>query len=215
MNQKNTTETICAIATPKGVGAIAIIRLSGKDAIEIVNKIFSKDITNEKGYSVHYGTIADSQRVIDDVIVTIYRAPHSFTGENSVEIACHGSSYIQQKIVELLFTNGAKPASAGEFSQRAFFNGKFDLTQTEAIADLIHSQSEATHRLAIQQMKGGVSNQLKELREKMMNFASLIELELDFSEEDVEFADRKELILLVSETIAFIQKLKKKHLQAW
>ncbi len=208
MNHKNTTDTICAIATPKGVGAIAIIRLSGENSIKIVNKIFSKEITNVKGYSVHYGTISENQQVVDDVLVTVFRAPHSFTGENSVEIACHGSSYIQQKIIEIVLRNGARPASPGEFSQRAFFNGKFDLTQTEAIADLIHAQSEAAHRLAMQQMKGGVSNQLKELRQKMMNFASLIELELDFSEEDVEFADRKELISLVTETIRFVQKLK-------
>ncbi len=208
MNHKNTTDTICAIATPRGIGAIAIIRLSGENAIKIVNKIFSKEITNVKGYSVHYGTISENQQVVDDVLVTVFRAPHSFTGENSVEIACHGSNYIQQKIIELLLKNGAKLASPGEFSKRAFFNGKFDLTQTEAITDLIHAQSEATHRLAMQQMKGGVSNQLRELRQKLMDFASLIELELDFSEEDVEFADRKELISLVSETIDFIQKLK-------
>ncbi len=192
-------DTICALSTPHGVSAIAVIRLSGNEAISIVNKSFSKEILNVKGYTVHYGSILENEKTIDDVIVTVFRNPHSFTGENSVEIACHGSLYIQQEILKIMLDNGARMALAGEFSKRAFFNGKLDLTQTEAIIDLIHSESEASHRIAMQQMKGGISNELSELRQKMMNFASLIELELDFSEEDVEFADRTELIKLINE----------------
>ena len=192
-------DTICALSTPHGVSAIAVIRLSGNESISIVNKSFSKEISTVKGYTVHYGSILKNNETIDDVIVTVFRNPHSFTGEDSVEIACHGSLYIQQEIIKIMLDNGARMALAGEFSKRAFFNGKLDLTQTEAIIDLIHSESEASHKIAIQQMKGGISNELAELRQKMMNFASLIELELDFSEEDVEFADRTELIKLIAE----------------
>ena len=200
-------DTICALSTPHGVSAIAVIRLSGNEAIAIVNKSFSKEIKEQKGYTVHYGSILKNGKVIDDVIVTIFRNPHSFTGEDSVEIACHGSLYIQQEVIKIMLDNGARMALAGEFSKRAFFNGKFDLSQTEAIADLIHSESEAAHQIAIQQMKGGISNELSNLRQKMINFASLIELELDFSEEDVEFADRTELIKLIDEVQNVVESL--------
>ena len=199
--------TIVALSTPPGVSAIALIRLSGNDAIAITNKVFDKDILNASGYSVHYGSINNGENVVDDVIVTIFKGPKSFTGENSVEIACHGSTFIQQTIIELLLKNGATVAKAGEFSKRAFFNGKMDLSQTEAIADLIHSNSSAAHQVAMNQMRGGFSNDLKVLREKLIHFASMIELELDFSEEDVEFADRTELHKLVSEVIEHVNKL--------
>lgn len=199
--------TIVALSTPPGMSAIALIRLSGEQAITITNKIFDKDISNAKGYSVHYGSIKNGENAIDDVIVTVFKGPKSFTGENIVEIACHGSTFIQQAIIELLLQNGATMAQAGEFSKRAFFNGKMDLSQTEAIADLIHSTSAAAHQVAMNQMRGGFSNDLKVLREKLIHFASMIELELDFSEEDVEFADRSELHKLVSEVIEHVNKL--------
>lgn len=201
-------KTIVALSTPQGVSAIAVIRLSGDQSVEIVNSVFSKDISTAKGYSVHFGTIRRSDKIVDEVLVTVFRSPHSFTGENSVEIACHGSTFIQQEIIQLLLDNGASMAQAGEFSQRAFFNGKFDLSQTEAIADLIHSTSAATHDVAMRQMRGGFSNELKELRSKLIEFASLVELELDFAEEDVEFADRSQLVNLVSNTLGFVQQLK-------
>lgn len=200
-------DTICALSTPQGVSAIAVIRLTGQAAITTVNQCFTKDISHAKGYTVHYGSIVDQDKVVDDVIVTIFRGPHSFTGENTVEIACHGSTFIQQRIIEVLLQNGARLAEAGEFSKRAFFNGKFDLSQTEAIADLIHSQSEAAHQIAIQQMRGGFSNDLKDLRAQLIHFASLVELELDFAEEDVEFADRTELINLVQTVLELVQRL--------
>ena len=207
--QENLLEntTIVALSTPPGMSAIALIRLSGDDAITITNKVFDKDILNAKGYSVHYGSIKNGENAIDDVIATIFKGPKSFTGENIVEIACHGSTFIQQSIIELLLQNGATMAQAGEFSKRAFFNGKMDLSQTEAIADLIHSTSAAAHQVAMNQMRGGFSNDLKVLREKLIHFASMIELELDFSEEDVEFADRTELHKLVSEVIEHVNKL--------
>lgn len=200
-------DTICALSTPQGVSAIALIRLTGKESIPIVNKCFSKDIKKVNGYTVHYGSIKEGDSIIDDVIVTIFKGPNSFTGENTVEIACHGSLFIQQRIIEVLLQCGARLAEAGEFSKRAFFNGKFDLSQTEAIADLIHSQSEAAHKIAIQQMRGGFSNDLKELREQLIHFASLIELELDFAEEDVEFADRKQLVSLVTTVSELVTRL--------
>ena len=199
--------TIVALSTPPGMSAIALIRLSGDDAITITNKVFDKDILNAKGYSVHYGSIKNGENAIDDVIATIFKGPKSFTGENIVEIACHGSTFIQQSIIELLLQSGATMAQAGEFSKRAFFNGKMDLSQTEAIADLIHSTSSAAHQVAMNQMRGGFSNDLKVLREKLIHFASMIELELDFSEEDVEFADRTELHKLVSQVIEHVNKL--------
>lgn len=209
MNKTSLLNTnICAISSPNGVGGVALIRLSGNEAFEIAQKIFSKDILSAKGYSVHYGSIIDKNEIIDEVIVTLYRNPHSFTGENTVEISCHGSIYIQHKILELLILSGAQLANAGEFSQRAFLNGKMDLSQTEAIADLINSRSSAAHSIAIKQMKGGVSNELKQLRGKLIEFASLVELELDFAEEDVEFADRKQLNELVDLLNNHINQLK-------
>lgn len=201
-------KTIVALSTPNGVSALAVIRLSGDQSVKIVNTVFSKDISSVKGYTVHFGTLKRENVIIDEVIVTIFRAPHSFTGEDIVEITCHGSTYIQQEIIQLLLDNGASMAQAGEFSQRAFFNGKFDLSQTEAIADLIHSTSAAAHDVAIRQMRGGFSNELKELRAKLIEFASLVELELDFAEEDVEFADRSQLVNLVQNTLAFVRQLK-------
>lgn len=203
----NTKDTICAISSPSGVGAIALIRLSGSKAVDMANQLFSKEIKQAEGYSVHYGTIAENKIIIDEVVLTLFRAPHSFTGEDSIEIACHGSLYIQQKIVALLLDAGARLAEPGEFSKRAFSNGKMDLTQTEAIIDLIHSESEQSHKLAMNQMRGGISNELQQLREQLVNFASLIELELDFSEEDVAFADRRELEHLVKNILAKVQKL--------
>jgi len=201
-------ETVCAISSPPGVGGIAVIRTSGKDALLIVDSIFSKSLKKSKGYSVLYGTISEGNKEIDHVIVTIFKKPHSFTGEDVVEISCHGSTFIQEKILELLCINGARIANPGEFSKKAFLNGKFDLSQTEAIADLINSRSNAAHELAIKQMRGGFSNELKNLRGKLINFASLIELELDFSEEDVEFADRKKLYEFVDELINHLNILK-------
>ena len=207
MQALESLDTICALSTPHGVSAIALIRLTGKDSIETVNKRFTKDISNAKGYTVHYGSILDNSKIVDDVIVTVFKGPNSFTGENTVEIACHGSLFIQQRIIEVLLQCGARLAEAGEFSKRAFFNGKFDLSQTEAIADLIHSQSEAAHQIAVQQMRGGFSNDLKNLRDQLIHFASLIELELDFAEEDVEFADRTELINLVNTVANLVTRL--------
>ena len=201
-------ETVCAISSPPGIGGIAVIRTSGKDALLIVDSIFSKSLKKSKGYSVLYGTIFEGNKEIDHVIVTIFKNPHSFTGEDVVEISCHGSTFIQQKILELLCINGARIANPGEFSKRAFLNGKLDLSQTEAIADLINSRSNAAHELAIKQMRGGFSNELKNLRGKLIDFASLIELELDFSEEDVEFADRKKLYEFVDELINHLNILK-------
>jgi tRNA modification GTPase len=188
------TETIVALATPSGAGAIAIIRLSGKNALAIASHVFQsvskKDLVKQKTHTIHLGFIADGQKVIDQVLVSIFKNPHSYTGEDVVEISCHGSTFIQQQIIQLLLRNGAKMAQPGEFTLRAFLNGKLDLSQAEAVADLIASDNEASHQIAMQQMRGGFSNEIAKLREELLNFASLIELELDFAEEDVEFADR-------------------------
>jgi len=197
-------ETICAIATPPGMGAIAIIRVSGSDALRICEEIFSpkkKDlkITEAATHTIHFGTISNSDEILDEALVSVFREPHSYTGENSVEISCHGSSFIQQKVVELLISKGARQAKPGEFTLRAFLNGKFDLSQAEAVADLIAASSRSAHDLALQQMRGGFSQKISELRASLLNFASLIELELDFSQEDVEFADRSELVKLLNE----------------
>lgn len=191
-------DTIAAIATPPGSGAIAVIRVSGPQAFDIVEKIFKpikpKKLHEQKGYTIHFGQIIDkNQQIIDEVLISIFHAPHSYTGEDSIEISCHGSVYIQQKILELLIDAGARIAEPGEFTMRAFLNGKLDLAQAEAVADLIASQSQAAHRIAMNQLKGGISNELKQLRQQLVDFASLIELELDFAEEDVEFADRQQL----------------------
>ena len=177
------TKTICAIATPPGIGAIAMIRLSGPDAILITEKIFSQKLKDHSGNTAVFGLIKDKEKTIDEVVLVLYRAPHSFTGEDSVEISCHASPYIQQEILRLLLENGATLASEGEFSLRAYLNGKMDLSQAEAIADIIASESEAAHSMAMNQMRGGYSKTIDDLRQELLNFASLIELELDFSEE--------------------------------
>ncbi len=197
-------DTICALATGSGLGAIAIIRISGSEAINICKKVFSKNIADVKSHTIHFGTINNKVDVIDEVLLSIFRNPHSFTGEDVIEISCHGSVFIQQQILQLLTKNGARMANPGEFTLRAFTNGKMDLSQAEAVADLIASESKKAHQIAINQMRGGFSDDLKKLREQLINFASLIELELDFSEEDVEFANREqfnELLLLIKEKL--------------
>lgn len=209
-------ETIVALATPSGAGAIAVIRLSGKEAITIAAEVFQsvsgKDITKQKTHTIHLGHIVDPStssgqvgKVYDQVLLSIFKGPNSYTGENVVEISCHGSTFIQQQIIQLLLRKGAKMAQAGEFTLRAFLNGKLDLSQAEAVADLIASDNEASHQIAMQQMRGGFSNEIAQLREELLNFASLIELELDFAEEDVEFADRSAFHELL-ERIEFVLK---------
>lgn len=208
----NNETTICAISTAPGTGGIAVIRISGNKAIEIADKVFTSKkgdnaLLNQPTYTVAFGQLHDNDRqeVIDDVLVAVFRNPHSFTGEDVVEISCHGSLYIQQRILQLLIENGCHLAAPGEFTQRAFLNGKMDLTQAEAVADLIASNSAASHRMAINQMRGGFSDKLILLRTQLLDFVSLIELELDFSEEDVEFADRaklKELAVVIEQHIA-------------
>ena len=206
-----TSETICAQATAQG-GAIAVIRVSGQNAIEITSRIFSKDITSAKGYTLHYGHIINPQQeganIIDDVLVSVFRAPHSYTGEDSTEISCHGSRFIVQKILEALIFSGARLATPGEFTKRAFIAGKMDLSQAEAVADLIASSNEATHRMALSQMRGGFSKELSELRDQLLQLTSLLELELDFSDhEDVEFADRHQLNTLSETLFQHIKRL--------
>ncbi|WP_430809468.1 MULTISPECIES: tRNA uridine-5-carboxymethylaminomethyl(34) synthesis GTPase MnmE [unclassified Carboxylicivirga] len=205
-------DTICAISTAQGAGAIAVIRLSGPEALSVCEQVFvpatkGKKLTRQKANTVHFGSISDGEKDLDEVLVSIFKAPHSFTGEDIVEIACHGAPYIQQQLLQLLTQRGARLARAGEFTQRAFLNGKMDLSQAEAVADLIASRSEAARRVALQQMRGGFSNELIHLRERLLNFISLIELELDFSEEDVEFANRSELYQLVDEIAHLLTKL--------
>ena len=191
-------ETIVALATANGIGAIAVIRISGVKAIEISNTIFKgKNLLEASTHTVHFGLVHDQGVPVDEVVATIFKAPKSYTGENIVEISCHGSSFIVKKIIQLLITHGARYAKAGEFTLRAFINGKIDLAQAEAVADMIAVDSEASHIAAITQMRGGFSQDIINLRQELINFASLIELELDFSEEDVEFADRKKLTDLV------------------
>lgn len=201
--------TIVALATPSGAGAIAIIRLSGPQAITIAHAVFEsvagKDLRKQKTHTLHLGFIKDGAKVLDQVLVSLFKNPHSYTGEDVVEISCHGSNFIQQQIIQLLLRNGAQMAQAGEFTMRAFLNGKLDLSQAEAVSDLINSDNEASHQIAMQQMRGGFSNEIAKLREELLNFASLIELELDFAEEDVEFADRTQFTALL-ERIAFVLK---------
>ena len=197
--------TITAISTAPGIGGIAVIRVSGLDALKYCNAIFvakkkSFSILTQKAYTVSFGSVVDKQNeTIDDVLVTVFRSPHSFTGEDVVEISCHGSLYVQQKILQLLIEQGCVLAQPGEFTQRAFLNGKMDLSQAEAVADLIASNSASSHRMAITQMRGGFSTELMKLRTRLLNFVSLIELELDFNEEDVEFADRNKLKTLATD----------------
>ena len=198
MNNLLQEDTICALATGGGLSAIAVLRLSGKEAIKITNAVFSKDISASKSHTIHFGTISDSTKIIDEVLVSIFKDGKSYTGEETVEISCHGSTFIQNKLLQLCITKGCRMATAGEFTMRAFRNGKLDLSQAESVADLIASESEAAHQTALKQLRGGFSNKLQELRTKLIDFASLIELELDFSEEDVEFADRKQFETLLA-----------------
>ena len=207
MNYFNPEDTICAITTGGGMSAIAAIRISGNNAINSTNSIFSKDIRDAKSHTIHFGTILDNTDVVDEVLISIFKGEKSFTGEESVEISCHGSVYIQNKIIQLLIGKGCRTASAGEFTMRAFKNGKLDLSQAESVADLIASESEAAHQTALRQLRGGFSSKLQNLRTKLIDFASLIELELDFSEEDVEFADRKQFEDLLEEIKVELEKL--------
>lgn len=206
-----TDGTICAPATIPGTGAISIIRVSGEDSLAIADKVIDvkgESLSETEGYRLRYGTIfADDGSVLDNVIVSVFRAPHSYTGENSVEISCHASRFIVNAVLEFLVNAGARIAAPGEFTRRAFVNGKMDLAQAEAVADVIASQSAAAHRVAMNQLKGGFSSELKTLREKLLTMTSLLELELDFSEEDVEFASRSELGALVEETLTHIVRL--------
>jgi len=204
-------DSIIALATPSGIGAISVIRISGEDAINIVSKKFNsisgRELKNQKTHTIHLGHIIENNRIIDEVLVSVFKNPSSYTGENVVEISCHGSSYIQQEIIQLFLKNGCRMADNGEFTMRAFLYGKMDLSQAEAVADVIASNSSASHQLAIQQMRGGITNELKDLRAKLLDFAALIELELDFSGEDVEFADRTKFKELVATISSVLKKL--------
>ncbi len=204
-------DTIIALATPSGAGAIAIIRLSGTEAITMVDAFFksihAKKLASQKTHTIHLGHIVEDSRILDEVLVSVFKNPQSYTGEDVIEISCHGSSYIQQEIIQLFVRNGARIANPGEFTLRAFLNAKLDLSQAEAVADLIASDNKASHQIAMQQMRGGFSNEIKVLRDELLNFASLIELELDFSEEDVEFADRKQFEDLLERIIKVLKHL--------
>ncbi|MEM6298821.1 MAG: tRNA uridine-5-carboxymethylaminomethyl(34) synthesis GTPase MnmE, partial [Bacteroidota bacterium] len=196
-------QAIIALATPPGTSAISVLRLSGEGCIKLTNEVFrGKNLMKQKSHTAHFGVIRDGARDLDEVLVTIFRAPNSFTKEDSVEISCHGSPYVVEEILRLLIRRGARYAKAGEFTQRAFLNGRFTLAQAEAVADLIAAETEAAHEAAIRQMRGGFSAELKRLRQKLLDFCALIELELDFSEEDVEFASRDELRERIVETLA-------------
>lgn len=204
-------DTIIALATPSGAGAIAVIRLSGSKAIAMVDTSFksisTKKLVSQKTHTIHLGHVVEDSRVLDEVLVSVFKNPKSYTGEDVVEISCHGSSYIQQEIIQLFVRNGARIANPGEFTLRAFLNAKLDLSQAEAVADLIASDNKASHQIAMQQMRGGFSNEIKVLRDELLNFASLIELELDFSEEDVEFANRKQFEELLERIIKVLKHL--------
>lgn len=205
--------TICAISTSPGMGAIAVIRLSGDGAIAICDKIFrsprkGKLLAEQAANTLHFGQILFKNEIIDEVVVALFRAPHSFTGEDIIEISCHGSVFIQQKILEILVENGARLALPGEFTQRAFLNGKMDLSQAEAVADVIASSNAAAHRLAINQMRGGFSKEINDLRSQLLHFTAMVELELDFAEEEVEFADRRQLRELTEQIERLLRKLK-------
>lgn len=204
--------TIYALATPSGNGAIAVIRLSGEEALQIADTLFRgknklKRLVSQKNYTIHFGSLVHKEEVLDEVLVSLFKKPHSYTGEDVVEISCHGSVYIQQRIMQALSQCGARLANPGEFTMRAFLNGKMDLSQAEAVADLIASQSAASHKIAFEQMKGGFSSQLELLRDRLLHFISLLELELDFSEEDVEFADRRQFNQLLNEINTHIVQL--------
>ena len=201
-------DTICALATPPG-GAIAVIRVSGRDAVSMTNAIFSKSLDHAEGYTIHFGQVADEKGVVlDDVLVSVFRAPHSYTGEDSTEISCHGSAYIVQHLLESLIQHGARQAKPGEFTMRAYMNGKLDLSQAEAVADLIASSNKATHDIALSQLRGHFSSQLAQLRDQLLRLTSLLELELDFSDhEELEFADRSELRSLAQAIDTRVQQL--------
>ena len=200
-------ETICALATATG-GAIGIIRISGPKSLEILSHVFTKDISNAQPYTIHYGNIKDGTEVVDEVLVSVFRAPHSYTGEDSAEISCHGSRYILNKVLALLIANGCRQAGPGEFTQRAYLNGKMDLSQAEAVADLIASTNQATHQIAMSQLRGHFSSKLAQLREQLLKLTSLLELELDFSDhEDLEFADRGELLELAKTIDNYVNRL--------
>ena len=201
-------DTIVALATPPGVGAIGVIRVSGAKTIEIVNTVFKgKDLTTVKSHTIHLGTIRDEDTIIDEVLISIFKGPNSYTKEDVIEISCHGSQFIIQQLIKLLLRKGARLAKPGEFTQRAFINGRFDLAQAEAVADLIASENESMHSAAMNQMRGGFSQEIKKLREELVHFASMIELELDFGEEDVEFASRADLKKLINHLKSLIARL--------
>ena len=201
-------ETICALSTPQGIGAIGVIRVSGDRTFDIINNIFKgKDLTKVDSHTIHFGTIRDEGVIVDEVLIAVFKTPKSFTKEDVAEISCHGSDYIIKYVLKLLIQNGCRMAQAGEFTQRAFLNGQFDLVQAEAVADLIMADSEAAHKTAMNLMRGGFSNQLKVLREELIHFASLVELELDFGEEDVEFAERDDLKSLILKIQNFLKNL--------
>ena len=200
-------DTICALATPPG-GAIAIVRVSGPDAITVTEKIFSKSLEKAKGYTLHFGQVTDADgKELDEVLVSLFRAPHSYTGEDSIEISCHGSPYIVQRLLEALIKNGARQAEPGEYTMRAFVNGKLDLSQAEAVADLISSSTQATHQMAMNQLRGQFSKELAELRGQLLQLTSLLELELDFNDQDVEFANREQLTSLMEKVEKHISGL--------
>lgn len=202
------SETIIALATPSGIGAIGVIRLSGPEAINLVNEVFAgKDLSVQPSHTIHFGTIKDGNQILDEVLVSIFIGPKSYTRENVVEISTHGSNFIIESIIKLLIRKGARPANPGEFTLRAFLNGQLDLSQAEAVADLIASNSQASHQVAMQQMRGGFSGELQQLREQLIHFASMIELELDFAEEDVEFANRDDLKGLIYQINRILHRL--------
>lgn len=204
-------ETIIALATPNGLGAISVIRISGLNAISVTEKLFkpkgNKKLSEQNSHTVHLGHLIKNSHELDEVLVTVFKGPHSYTGENTIEISCHGSTFIQQEIIDLFIENGIRVANPGEFTLRAFINGKMDLNQAEAVADLIASENEGSHRLAMEQMKNGFSNDLKKLRAELLHFSSMIELELDFSQEDVEFAERSEFKKLTVRIQTELEKL--------
>lgn len=208
MNAISREETICALSTPQGVGGIAVVRVSGKAAWEIVGKLFSKPFQPEQKRKALFGCIFDGKEILDEVVVTLFQGPHSFTGEDVVEIACHGSRYVQQRILQLLQESGCRMATPGEYTMRAYLNGRMDLSRAEAVGDVIASESAAAHKQAVHQMRGGFSKEIESLRERLIHFASLLELELDFSEEDVEFADRTQLLNLLNEILKVVVQLR-------
>jgi tRNA modification GTPase len=219
MNFSNREDTICALATAPGMAALAVIRISGPKSFSIIEEIFTsikgkkKDFEKIKPYSLHFGKIIDQDQIIDEILVSVFKGPHSYTGEDTIEISCHGSTYIQQSILQLLIRSGARMADPGEFTLRAFLNGKLDLSQAEAVSDLISSQHASAHKVALQQLRGGYSDTMQHLRQQLVDFASLIELELDFAEEDVEFANREKLTSLVEGLLIEIRRLQKSFIE--